>query len=301
MIETRQARYFVAVAQELHFGHAADLLQMSQPPLSQAIRALEEQLGVRLLDRTTRSVALTDAGVAFLHQCRVLLADAERAEDAARRAEQGLSGTVRLGAITTAYKDPLPTLLREFRAGHPDVVIQATEIDTHEGRPGVLDGRLDVALVRQVPSDKALQTLALRRDHLVAAVPASHPLAAAHDLPLDLSEARDERWVWLPRRISPDYHDELVAACRRYGFSPIATHMATSIDSQLAMVGCGLGITVIPHTATVGAPDGVVVRPLTKRCELVALSLLWRRDESDPLTLELVESARRSIRTADRD
>lgn len=178
-----------------------------------------------------------------------------------------VSGTVRLGAITTAYKDPLPTLLREFRAGHPDVVIQATEIDTHEGRPGVLDGRLDVALVRQVPSDKALQTLALRRDHLVAAVPASHPLAAAHDLPLDLSEARDERWVWLPGASHRITTTSLVAACRRYGFSPIATHMATSIDSQLAMVGCGLGITVIPHTATVGAPDGVVVRPLTKRCE----------------------------------
>src|SRR6478735_5245889 len=107
MIETRQARYFVAVADELHFGRAAEMLQMSQPPLSQAIRGLERQIGARLLDRTSRRVALTEAGHAFLKECRVLLGNAERAERAASLAQAGATGTLRLGAVTSAFADPL--------------------------------------------------------------------------------------------------------------------------------------------------------------------------------------------------
>ena len=116
MFEMRQARYFVAVAEELHLGRAAEVLQMSQPPLSQAIRSLEKQVGARLFDRTSRSVALTEAGQAFLRECRVLLADAERAEQVARHTQAGLTGTIRLGAVTSAFADPLPGILEKFRA-----------------------------------------------------------------------------------------------------------------------------------------------------------------------------------------
>jgi DNA-binding transcriptional LysR family regulator len=290
MIETRQARYFVAVADELHFGRAADVLQMSQPPLSQAIRALERQLGARLLDRTSRHVALTEAGRAFLHECRVLLANADRAERAASLAQAGATGTLRIGAVTSAFADPLPAILERFRAGRPNAHVRMTEIDTHDGRDAVLTGELDAALIRQVSNDQRLRSKPLRRDHLVTAIPTHHRHAEPAGSPIDLADLADDDWVWLPRRVSPDYHDELVAACRRYGFSPRSTHTATSITSQLAMVSCGLGITLVPHTAASPTPAGIVYREPTNRLELVELSLLWRSDNNEPLLLHFLHS-----------
>jgi DNA-binding transcriptional LysR family regulator len=291
MIETRQARYFVAVADELHFGRAAEVLQMSQPPLSQAIRALERQIGARLLDRTSRSVALTEAGHAFLRECRVLLANAERAERAAALAQTGVTGSLRLGAVTSAFADPLPAILGTFRRRRPGVTLRVTEIDTHDGRDAVLSGELDVALVRQVPSDRRLESHPLRRDHLVVALPTDHAASADPQRRIDLANLADEDWVWLPRRVSPDYHDELVAACRQYGFSPRATHVAGSITSQLAMVACGLGVTLVPKIVADLHRDGMTYREPTRRLELVELSLLWRADETEPLVHAFVHAA----------
>jgi len=283
MIETRQARYFVAVADELHFGRAAEMLQMSQPPLSQAIRGLERQIGARLLDRTSRRVALTEAGHAFLKECRVLLGNAERAERAASLAQAGATGTLRLGAVTSAFADPLPDILARWRRQRPDATLRVAEIDTHDGHDAILSGEIDVALIRQVPRDQRLQTRPVRRDHLVAALPTGHPKATTPDERIDLADLADQDWVWLPRRISPDYHDELVAACRRYGFSPRATHTARSIASQLAMVRCGLGVTLVPNTATAQHQSGISFHEPTQRLELVELSLLWRSDDTEPL------------------
>ena len=292
MFEMRQARYFVAVAEELHFGRAAEVLQMSQPPLSQAIRALEKQVGARLFDRTSRSVALTEAGQAFLRECRVLLADAERAEQVARHTQAGLTGTIRLGAVTSAFADPLPGILEKFRAERPAAMLRVREVDTHDGRDAVLRGELDAVLVRQVPSDRRLRSLPLRRDHFVAALPATHPLAAESSAPLDLAALADEYWVWLPRRISPNYHDELVAACRHYGFSPTATHTANSIASQLAMVACGLGVTLVPNASAAQHRRGVIYRELTHTLELVELSLLWRAGDDEPLVKAFMATAK---------
>lgn len=291
MIETRQARYFVAVADELHFGRAAEVLQMSQPPLSQAIRALERQIGARLLNRTSRSVALTEAGHAFLRECRVLLADAERAERAAALAQTGVTGSLRLGAVTSAFADPLPGILRTFRRPRPGVTLRVTEIDTHNGRDAVLSGELDVVLVRQVPSDHRLESQPLRRDHLVVALPTDHAASADPQQRIDLASLADQDWIWLPRRVSPDYHDELVAACREYGFSPRATHVASSITSQLAMVACGLGVTLVPKIVADLHRDGITYREPTRRLELVELSLLWRADETELLVHAFVDVA----------
>lgn len=300
MIETRQARYFIAVADELHFGRAAELLHMSQPPLSQAVRALEQQVGARLLDRNSRCVTLTEAGRAFLKECRVLVADAERAHAAAALAAAGTTGTLWLGAVTSAFGDPLPVVLDRFRRHRPGAVLRVSEIDTHDGRDAVRSGELDVALVRQVPSDTRLRTRPLRRDHLVVALPAGHPRAVDTRRRIDLAVLADEDWVWLPRRISPDYHDELVAACRACGFSPRATHTATSIASQLAMVRCGLGVTLVPNVVTGDHRAGIRYREPRRHLELVELSLLWRSGDSAPLLHAFIECATGEVGTSRR-
>src|SRR5919108_3477607 len=148
-MEVRQARYFVAVAEELHFGRAAQRLHMSQPPLSQAILALERDLGVRLLHRTSRQVSLTRAGTVLLQHCRQLVRDAERARTAVAGTREGFSGHLVIGAVASAFTDVLPTALRRYRAERPDVRLRLLEVDTETGARAVQDRDIDIALVRR--------------------------------------------------------------------------------------------------------------------------------------------------------
>lgn len=281
-VEVRQARYFIAVAEELHFGRAADRLSMSQPPLSQAILQLERQLGTTLLNRSSRSVLLTAAGSIFLEQCRMLVGASERAQEAAQMASSGLVGTLRIGAVTSAFSEVLPDILNRFRASRPLVELRVQEIDSHHGRDALARRELDVAVIRHSETGRRLISVPLRRDHFVLALPKDHPLATGEG-PVSLSDFRGDSWVWLPREISPDYHDELVAACRQAGFSPDAQHYANSINSQLAMVKCGLGVTLAPASSVRLQRDDLVWREIMERSDLVELSIVSRAETKEPL------------------
>ena len=291
MVEVRQARYFIAVAEELNFSRAADRLKMSQPPLSQAILQLERQLGLTLLNRSSRSVLLTDAGQLFLEQCRLLVGASERAREIAALATGGLAGTLRIGAVTSAFTETLPLILHRFRASRPLVELQVREIDSHHGRDALERRELDVAIIRQTATGRRLKSVPLRRDHFVVAMPQHHPLADGEG-PVSLADFRDEPWVWLPRHISPDYHDELVAACRQAGFSPEAQHYANSINSQLAMVQCGLGVTLAPESSARQQPPGLAWRELRKRVDLVELSVVVRAGDHEPLVEHFIACSR---------
>jgi DNA-binding transcriptional LysR family regulator len=282
VVEVRQARYFIAVAEELNFSRAADRLKMSQPPLSQAILQLERQLGTTLLNRSSRSVLLTEAGHLFLEQSRLLVGASERAREVAALASGGMTGTLRIGAVTSAFNETLPQILQVFRASRPMVELQVQEIDSHHGRDALERRELDVAIIRQTVTGRCLRSVPLRRDHFVVAMPEDHRLAD-DDGPVNLGELRDDPWVWLRRHISPDYHDELVAACRQAGFSPEAQHYANSIYSQLAMVRCGLGVTLAPESSVRQQPHGFVWRELRRRVDLVELSVVVRAGGQEPL------------------
>lgn len=291
MIEVRQARYFLAVAEELHFGRAADRLNMSQPPLSQAIRQLERELGVRLLVRTSRSVSLTETGRVFAEECRRLVAAAQRAHDVAAQADAGLYGTLRIGAVTLSFAETLPSIITRFRSSRPGVTLNVEEIDTPRGRDGLLAHEIDVAIIRLDGPVRHLRTLPLRRDHLVVAVPADYPGVPDSVEPIDLRTLRDEPWVWLRREVSPDYHDQLLTACRRAGFTPDAQCHANSITTQLAMVGSGLGITLAPQAAIALGQANIRHRPLLTPFELVELSLVSRDIGDEPLVDHFIECA----------
>ncbi|MGW2115177.1 LysR family transcriptional regulator [Streptomyces zhihengii] len=249
MVEIRQARYFVAVAEELHFGRAAQRLQMSQPPLSQAIKQLEQRIGCELLYRNQRSVLLSPAGAVFLDHCRALIRQAEEAERAARQTATGRGGRLSLGAVASAFTWPLPLVLQKFHEAVPDIEIRTREIDTHEAAAGLLDRSLDWTVVRQTAPTRGTTATSLFVDRFVAALPVRHP-AADTTGPLDLSDLAPDAWIWLHRDISPDYHDAMAALCRAAGFSPVPAHWARSVTSQIAMVECGLGVTVVPATAS---------------------------------------------------
>lgn len=290
MIEVRQARYFVAVAEELHFGRAAERLQMSQPPLSQAIKQLERQLGCELLHRTQRSVALSAAGAVFLQQCRVLIRQAEDAEIAVRNAATGHGGRLSLGAVASAFTWPLPVVLEQFHTAVPDIEIRTQEIDTHEAAAGLLDCTLDWAIVRQTAPVRGTTATSLFADRFVAALPADHPAAATAG-PLNLADLSGHTWVWLHRHISPDYHDAMASTCRAAGFSPIPAHWARSVTSQIAMVECGLGVTIVPASAATERP-AVRFRPFSHRTATIELTAMTRADP-DTLVRRLTALASR--------
>lgn len=274
MVEVREARYFIAVAEELHFGRAAERLHMSQPPLSQAIKAIEGRLNVTLLQRSTREVRLTSAGSVFLDRCRALVAAADDAGIAARQAATGQLGELRIGAVTSAFTDPLPQILRDFTQAHPRVDLHLEEVDTHVAIQALRDHRLDVAVVRSLATATDLERERLRQEPFLLAVPASmagaigrHALRSAAELP----------WIWLPRQISPDYHDQIVACCRSANFSPEARHLARSITSQLAMVDSGLGVALVPESAARSGNHEHTTFFDIEKSVTIELAVIWRR------------------------
>jgi DNA-binding transcriptional LysR family regulator len=291
MIEVRQARYFLAVAETLHFGRAAEQLAMSQPPLSQAIRQLERQLGVTLLDRSGRRVTLTETGRAFATECRKMVAAAQYAQEAATQAEAGLAGLLRFGVVTSALSEPLLGTLAAFRRTRPNVELQITEVDTDWAQEGLLRHEIDLAVIRPTAPVRGLRIHPWRRDQFILAVPPQHPLATGTPDPVPLAYLADEPWVWLRREASPDYHDQLMATCRAAGFSPDVRHLANSIFTQLAMVSVGLGVTLVPNAAPHQVQLSAVYRPLTDRADIVELSLVARAGAHEPLTEHFLRTA----------
>ena len=293
MIEVRQARYFLAVAETLHFGRAAEQLTMSQPPLSQAILQLERQLDVTLFDRSRRKVTLTETGRAFAAECRKLLAAAQHAQEVATQAEAGLVGTLRIGVVTSALSEPLLSTLAAFRHARPRVDLQVTEVDTASGEQALLEHEIDVAVIRPSTPVRGLRIQPWRHDEFVIALPPSHPLAADAPSPVHLARFADEPWVWLRRGASPDYHDQLMATCRGAGFSPDIRHLANSIFTQLAMAASGLGVTLVPNVSVRQIQPTVPYRPLTDRADIVELSLVSRDGAQEPLAERFLRIATR--------
>ena len=291
MLEVREARYFVAVAEELHFGRAAERLHMSQPPLSQAIKALEHRLGAALLTRSTRAVALTSAGAVLLQHCRQLLNGAEAAETAVRQAAGGQLGRLRIGAVASAFFDPLPSVLASFRQQHPRVEVEMHELDTHVAVQSLREHAIDVALARQLATPQGMRRRTLSSETFVLALPGDW--APGSKEPVDLTSVAELPWIWLPRHLSPDYHDQVVACCRANGFSPPATHTAHSIASQLAMVACGIGVAVVPasaaHHATAPLAD---IRFLPFRgSAIIKLAAVWPATTNNRCVEEFLEAA----------
>lgn len=209
----------------------------------------------------------------FLDRCRALIRHAEEAEIAARQAVTGRGGRLSLGAVASAFSWPLPVVLERFHEALPDVEIRTQEIDTHEAASGLLNRSLDWAIVHQTAPVRGTTATSLFVDRFVAVLPVDHPAATATG-PLDLADLAGSPWVWLHRHISPDYHDAMAAMCRAAGFSPVPAHWARSVTSQIAMVECGLGVTVVPAAAS--APRPAVrfrrLRHVTATIELTAMT-----------------------------
>jgi len=261
-MELRHLRYAVAVADELHFARAAARLHIAQPPLSQQIRSLEDELGVRLFDRTSRRVGLTAAGAAFIAEARRTLASAERAVEAARRAARGETGRLAIGYVSSASYDLLPAVLRAFQRRAPDVTLVLEEMNSNEQSRGVFAGTLDLGFVRRPPPiERGLAGTVVRREPVVVAVPRGHAVAAHRAV--RLRQLASEPFILFPARPRPSWADAALDLCRGAGFEPRVVQEAVEMVSALSLVAAGIGIALVPGAVRAVRRPGVVFRPLT--------------------------------------
>jgi DNA-binding transcriptional LysR family regulator len=272
-MELRQLRYFVAVAEELHFRRAAERLHISQPPLSQQIRALEDELGFALLVRTRRRVELTPPGEAFLRDARALLGELEGAVATARRIDAGQSGRLRINFVGSALFSIVPGTVERFRRSRPAVELELRERPTADQLRAVRTGLADVGLVRPpIEDDGELTVRTVLRERTVAALPAAHALAKLTRVPLRRLAA--EPLVLFPRDQAPGFHDLLIDALAGVGSPPRVIQYAPEMLTIIGLVAAGTGVSLVPASVQRLALDGVAYRPVTgaPRSELAAIT-----------------------------
>lgn len=293
-MDLRQLRYFVTVADELHFGRAAARLHMAQPPLSQAIRQLESELGFALFRRTTRSVALTAAGVAYRDRAVAILADVDEAARHAARVAAGSVGHLVIGCVGSATYSLLPTLSRTLSVELPGVDFAFRgELLVPDQVDALRTGSIDVALLRPPVEDASLHVSPLRRDRLVVALPHDHRLAARKQVRVaDLGGA--DLIVHSAERRSV-MHDVVRRLLADAGVEPQVRHEVGETSTLITLVAGGLGVAVVPEPVTALALDGVTYRPLVRPATTIELAVAHRADRDEPHLARTIETIKRLV------
>ena len=281
-MELRHLRYFVAVAEERSFSGAARRLNISQPPLSRQIQDLEADLGVSLFERSTRQVALTSAGRAFLPRARTVLFESRLAADEARRWASGFSEIINIGFMSSVMLSRFDLFLGSYHAAYPEVAIRFLQMRSDEQLAALLDDRIEVGFV-----DFGIDMIANRLEHarihsqpflheeLCAAVPHEHPLAGRSEIAL--AELKHDTFAILERHLFPAHHDTVIAACRREGFAPRIAHFGDQIPTVLTYVAAGMAVCIAPRLAETAWSHRVAFVSLTSR-PYIDISMISRAD-----------------------
>jgi len=296
--DTRQLRYFVAVAERLHFGRAAAALHISQPPLSRAIRGLEEQLGARLLARSRRKVELTAEGARLYEEAKRVLDQLERAAREVGAMAAGKSGRLRLGFVSLADYGVLPGLLKAFKAARPGVSLALREMLSPEQAAALAAGELDFGLLLPPvahPISGELEHLVMQSERFVAALPARHPAARRRGR-LALRELSGEAFVMVPRDIAPGLYDIVAGLAARAGFSIQVAQEAIQMQTVVSLVSSGLGVAIVPASIANLGRRGVVYRELADAHPRLDLWLAWRRGALGATARDFLAHARRGAR-----
>lgn len=294
-IELRHLRYFVALAEELHFGRAAQRLHISQPPLSQQIAALEKEIGVPLLLRTSRSVDLTEAGRVFLVEARQTLAQARSAIDLARRAATGEVGRLQIGFVPAC--GVIPAAIRRFTRLFPSVQVTLRAMPSAEQADAVEHGRLDVGFVHLPMEVSKLSCEPVESHALMAALPARHRLSRRRTIPWRALEG--ETFIGFPRAAAPGAYDALMSRLREAGLVPRIAHETDSVLARLRMVGAGLGISLLPAYARNFKQPGVSLRPLGPPAAAATIGMVHCPPRHTPALGRFLEVVRETARGRD--
>ncbi len=293
-MELRHLRYFIAVAEELHFTRAAERLHISPPALTEQIQGLERELGVRLLIRSRRAVSLTDAGTRFLEEARTTLRQAEHAELVARRAGRGEVGEVEIGYVSSAScTGLLAKAISAYRRTHPMVSINISKTVTSRQLEQLLEGRLDIAFLRPPARyPVGISSVLIARQPVMLVVPTEHAFAQGSG-PLPAAQLKGEAFIAPVFEMEIGIYQHTAEIGRRGGFAPRMAARAPDFFTIVTMVAAGFGIAVVPQCCTCIQIPGVVYRSLTPETRPAELAVAFRRDERAPAVKAFIQQVRR--------
>jgi DNA-binding transcriptional LysR family regulator len=276
-MELRHLRYFVAVAEEMHFGRAAQRLHIVQPALSKQIIALERELDVRLFTRTKRRVAFTAAGAAFYQDARDVLARVDRATELTKRTAAGALGTLDIGFVSPVIWSVLQPILRRQRESFPGVHLHLHELHSSPQMRMLREGKLDAGFLTTTGPDELLDFKPVCHEAIVVAIPEQHRLAGEERI--DLAELANERFVLVSRSTAPGFFAHCVELCQRYGFSPAVVEEGNTPAALYGMVAAGLGVSLGPESASIVPWQGVTFKHVTKESS-VEFAVAHRRGDT---------------------
>jgi DNA-binding transcriptional LysR family regulator len=289
-IEIRHLRYFVAVAEELHFGRAARRLGITQPPLSLQIQQLEANLGHMLFERTNRSVELTLAGRALLDEARTVIADFDRVPDTVRRAARGETGSLSVAFVGLAMFVTLPRIIRRFRQELPSVRLDLRELSTGAQQAALRAGELDVGFLREPARDPELVTETMIKEGLLLAISKRHPLASRKRL--RLADVANEDFVLFPRDLTPGLHERVLAVCAEAGVHPRIVQTSHEIYTTISLVAAGLGVTIVPASVREMPWRTIRYVKIPSPNAVTRIDAAWRADNRSPVLAAFLEIAR---------
>jgi DNA-binding transcriptional LysR family regulator len=297
-MDLRHLRYFVAVAEELHFTRAAERLGMKQPPLSQQIRQLERELGTSLLRRLTRGVELTDSGALLLEEARRILDHVERTKAAVQSCARGETGRMRVGFASATYFQSMVTgIVRAYRERFPGVLLTPEQSLMPRLLAALHSGEIDIAFVRSAFSDDdRLGIELLVEEPMLAVLPASHTLAGERSVAL--AALSSDTFIIFPREYGPVLYDAIVASCQRAGFTPQLDQEAPQIPSIVPMVAAGFGVSLVPQSIRQIHTEGVVYLPIEGEAPGAPISLAYRRGDRSMAVRNFVALAKRHAHAA---
>lgn len=288
-MELRHLRYFVAVAEELHVGRAAARLHIVQPALSRQIAALERELEVKLFDRTSGRMAVTEAGAALLEEAQAILRRIDGAVAQTKAIARGEHGSLEIGFVGPAMWSVLPTILRQYRGAFPEVRFHLYETGVARQMQQLREGTLDIGFLRPAGFDETIAWETVWREHFMIALPEDHWMTAYDTV--DLAALAHEPFVMIRRADAPAFHDRFLEVCNDYGFTPKLVEEAAAM-STLHLVGAGIGVSLIPDSVARHPWPGLAFRPLTRPGREIELAVAYLRNRESPTVQAFLEVVR---------
>ncbi|WP_417679836.1 LysR substrate-binding domain-containing protein [Roseibium sp.] len=293
-MELRRLKYFLAVAEELHFGRAAVRLKIAQPPLSRQISALEAEIGAQLFDRSRSQIRLTQAGTVLESHARFLIDRLDAVYRETRLVGEGGAGRLRVAFVGSASHGVLPTLIKSYRSHFPNVELALSAMNNAELHRALIQREIDVAVARPELRDEELRRELLAREKLVLAIPDNSELAGLSEI--RFAELSNQTFVLYPRRPRPSYADVVLDICRKEGFEPAALELAQDYQTAISLVSVGVGISVVPESVSRTTRPGVFFREYIGHNPGTALTIHARRDNQAAQVMNFLDVTRKFVR-----
>lgn len=293
-MDIKRLKYFLAVAEELHFGRAATRLEIAQPPLSRQIAALEADIGAQLFDRSRSQIRLTQAGEVFERHARFIVDRIDSACRETRLVGEGGQGRLRIAFVGSASHGVLPSLIKSYRSHFPKVELALSAMNNAELHSAIIQRDIDIAVARPDLGDDELRREPLAHEDLILAIPDNSDLADRKEIVF--SGLGDQTFVLYPRRPRPSFADHILSVCKEEGFEPASLELAQDFQTAISLVSVGAGISVVPESVAQTTRPGVFYRPYVGTNPGTALTIHARRDNQAPQVMNFLEIARKFVR-----